>query len=278
MHLIIGYGKWAKGIIHIIFRFKLFKKIIVINSKKKFILHSKFRRKEIVNRDFKKIKIKSVHIATPYKTHFKILKQYIKIKKIILEKPLFENVNQLKIIKNKIFLIGNYIDLYNSELLKFLKKIKLDDKIIRINLIYGSSIKNISSRDFLIDWLEHPLAVLNYILMKKIKNKKYNLSFSLVKNNNKFYISSKFKNINVSIIICNSVKRIRKIKLCLDNKQYDLNLLKNREDLNKKKTNNIVFLYKHLNFNKNLFFQKYSFYKKIIEQRIKILNLVNEKN
>lgn len=278
MHLIIGYGKWAKKIINIIFRFRLFEKIIVINSKKKFIFYSKFRRKEIANRDFKKIKIKSVHIATPYKTHFKILKQYIKIKKIILEKPLLENINQLKIIKNKIFLIVNYIDLYNSELLKFLKKIKLNAKIIRINLVYGSPIKKINPRDFLTDWLEHPLAVLNYILMKKLTTKKYNLSFNLIKKNNKFNICTGFKNIKVNIIICYSVKRIRKIKLYLDKKQYDFNLLKNREDLKKKNQNNIVFLYKQLNINKKLLFQKYSFYQKITQQRIKILNLLNEKN
>ena len=142
-HIIIGYGAWAKKIINFLIKNKLFEKIIVVRQKKQFIIYPNY--KLINKKELKKIYSRNStgHICSDNKTHYKYFELFTKLKKkFIIEKPLINSKSDLKKIikiKNKKKILVNYIDLFNSNLIK-IKKIlnKNKKKIIKIQIIYTS--------------------------------------------------------------------------------------------------------------------------------------------
>ena len=125
-HLIVGFGKWSKKNLDYL-RNKKKLKNIVIKTRDKFIYPNL---KVLSKADNNKIvkKIDTIHICTPVESHFKYLKKFKHLKKVIVEKPIVKKKKEFKLIKKiykKRYFIVNYIDTFNPIINKaenFLKK------------------------------------------------------------------------------------------------------------------------------------------------------------
>ena len=213
---LVGYGKMGKIYIKEINKNKNFQIIEILRYK-----NFKNEANRIKN-FFNSKKINLFIITSPIKTHFKYLKYAYKAKKnIIVEKPLVENLSQLKklIEINKKFskkVMIHHNDVLNFEKLKIAKKINNNDNIKKIEMFYGKNEIINKYKDPFIDWLPHPLAIivnffdkikkfkiLNYsrTLKKKIVKEELRIVFDL--KNFKIFInfSNNFKNPQKKIII-----------------------------------------------------------------------------
>jgi hypothetical protein len=277
--LIIGKGKWASKIISHIKKKKLFEKIYIKTRKKLFSTQKKIK----ILPKYKKINI--VHICSPLPTHYKYVKKFCYHKKLIIEKPFLKNLREFsKIEKNFLFIkntyIVNYIDLYNP-LINYIKE-KIKKNITKIIFEYSNPNFYYKKKFSCIeDWLEHPLSVILFLFRKfesfKILKKKF------IRNKRKYLekieIHSNYRNILVIIRINLNDKITRKISFFKNNKLNFYVDLKNNKIM--KENNVIVYksqndslscLYKSAIIEKRTFYQSLSFYKKILIQRINIMD------
>jgi hypothetical protein len=142
---LIGFGKWGKTL------YKSIKKICKI----KYILKSKDNLNKVLKN------IQWAVVATPDRTHYKILKKLIDAKiNIFCEKPLALNHKSARRLidlakKSKIKIYVSDIENFKN------KKIKLTDK----NYIYRSKEKKVKNYDFLRKLFYHDI----YLLYPKLK-------------------------------------------------------------------------------------------------------------
>ena len=178
---LIGYGKMGKIYIKEINKNKNFKIIEILR-------HKNFKKEtNTIKKFFNSKKINLFIISSPIRTHFKYLKYAYKAKKnIIVEKPLVENLSQLKkLIKiNKNFpkkIMIHHNDVLNFEKLKIAKKINNNDNIKKVEMFYGKNEIINKYKDPFFDWLPHPLAIIINFFNRIKKYKILNYSRSLKK-------------------------------------------------------------------------------------------------
>lgn len=281
-YAIIGFGRWGKRVFFNKNLNKKFSKVFIRSKNKKAI--NNINNNIIYNiKDIRKHLscFDNAHICTPVLTHFKIAKFLIENKKnVIIEKPITNSL--LKIDKleklaneNHVKVIVNYNDIYDPGIL-LLKKIAKKRYIKKIKIYYSSQKPYLSKFDFVYDWLDHVLIILNFFKMLKsdLDLKKY----KLFNKNKKMFLSllfkNKLKNIEIEVNI-NNLKKERSIKLFFSNGKcvfYSnhknpgvLNYFNNKEKTVSKKIfrDNLYSLYS--------FFEKMNLNKKInlnIEKKI----------
>lgn len=278
--LIIGNGKWGKKVLNFLKKKNYFNKIIVKTRKKKFeflnypnLLTLKKKGNILYNN--------YLYICTPLNTHFNILKKHLNYKKILIEKPLFRHKDNYKyfykVFKEKKILV-NYIDLYNP----LLNKISFYKyKPIKIFINY-SSIKNCfkNKKDFLIDWLDHPLSIILFFF-KKFSIIKECFCRNIFVRNKKIQVLKIVYCINGIEIEININKKKRKVREIILVSKKNVNLkfdLLNQKILNNKfilfseKNNSLDnFFNMKKNNSKNYKFQNIIFHEKIYDEKIKII-------
>lgn len=279
-HLIIGHGEWAKKNINYLKNNKIFK-TLTIKTKKYFI--NSYDDSIINNSEIKKLlkKIDTLHICTPFRSHFGLLKKYNKFKKTIIEKPFVNNVNHLnklkKIYQNK-FLIVNYIDTFNPLLKKIIFLVSKGD-ISLINFNYSDPTRKYKYKNkFAIEWLDHPLSLILY-LFRNFPDFKifYNKSFKIGNQyKQKTIITYNFKEFIINIKLNCSQKKNRSIQIYKKKKVYKFDLVKNSYHINQKKkfqadNDSFDIFYQKLKQNKKDKIQNFNFHKKIILERNRIL-------
>jgi len=230
--LIIGYGKWGKKIIKNLINTKIYNDIFIKtrNSYYKYDFKLNDKKKFLEN---PKKKYDRVHIGVPTDQHYSVLKKYLNIKNLSIEKPLFNDLKYFKKI-NKKFIKVNYIDLYNP-ITKFIFKYIKEKKITSIHLNYCGKDYFKNQYFFLDEWLDHPLSLLlstyNPMQLKKIKTSKINK----IEKKNIFEALLKYKDINIKITIKSNLAKKRLVTLTTDTKDkitYDF--LRNKIFINKK--------------------------------------------
>lgn len=172
---VIGIGKWGKQLIRV---FNEFSNIKICANKKDFISQKFIKRKyphikttfdynEIL--DNKDIDI--IIIATPIKTHFEIAKKALeKGKKVFLEKPLSENLEQaeelIKLSQGNILFIG-HVFLYHP-CYKFLKELLFEDSIQEIEFTWNKV--GSFDEDLLLNLASQDIAIFNGLTKEFPKN------------------------------------------------------------------------------------------------------------
>ena len=238
---LIGYGKWGKVL------YKKLKDITYVSL----VLRKK-------NYSIKKIRdVDWVVIATPDTTHYKIVKDCIKIKKnVFCEKPLTKKFEQAK----KLYDLAkaNRVKLIVSDLSKYKKKIPFSP---HVNTFTRSKSfhedKNIITKryDFLYRFAYHDIGyIYNSVKNKRLKlikiicSKKI-LKFYLEFSNIKFYFSYDtinkkrfYRFNNLSLYQKNDILKkmlndfIVKKKLLIDNEKKSIYIIKILEKIKKKMT------------------------------------------
>ena len=278
-HLIIGFGKWAKKNLDYLVNKDYFDQIYIKNRS----IYKNYNSNKIIKKKELEIilkKIKSVHICTPIKNHFYYLKKFFFLKKIIIEKPIFNQIEQFKILSKKRkdqYFVVNYIDLFNPLINKIKKHIK-DKKFKKIILNYSSQTKFFKpSYDFANEWLDHPLSFVLYIFNKFPKSKvvldnvikkKKLISRSIQIN----YFLKKYEiiiKLNCSKTIQRNIQIIDEDGIHLFDLKKNI-IYKNKKNIFKSKTTSFDNLYNSL-FNKRYYsFQNTSFHKKIFLEKRKL--------
>jgi len=223
---LIGTGKWGK-----ILEEKLKK-----NSNLIFSANSKFNY-------LKKIKkVNWVFVATPDKTHYKIVKKLLFLRKnVFCEKPLTLNYKKSKFLfdlakKQKVYLYVDDIQMYHHKKINFLKK----NLIIRKKLGQGKAI------DLLYRFAYHDFYYLSRFIKNKkiksinIKDKKFDLKFDIIFNTNDvckfdYSLRSKIKihkinNINLITkkdLLTKMIKKVLNYNVDF-NKNMEISLLSNK--------------------------------------------------
>ena len=228
---LIGRGKMSKNFQKEIKKSKKFNLVKIISRR------DIIGNKQNIKKFFESDKYNLVIIASPVKSHFKYLSLAIKNKKdIIVEKPLVENLNELRKIKvlnrnykQKIMIHHN--DILNFEKFKILKN--NHKKLKKVEMFYGKKeIINSYKKPFF-DWLPHPLALM-------VKYFGYPKKFNIIKFLRKkrgtkvledLKIEFLFNNLKIFIFFSNFLKkRKKKIFISKNNKKeiYDGYKKKNR--------------------------------------------------
>ena len=228
---LIGRGKMSKNFQKEIKKSKKFNLVKIISRR------DIIGNKQNIKKFFESDKYNLVIIASPVKSHFKYLSLAIKNKKdIIVEKPLVENLNELRKIKvlnrnykQKIMIHHN--DILNFEKFKILKN--NHKKLKKVEMFYGKKeIINSYKKPFF-DWLPHPLALM-------VKYFGYPKKFNIIKFLRKkrgtkvledLKIEFLFNNLKIFIFFSNFLKkRTKKIFISKNNKKeiYDGYKKKNR--------------------------------------------------
>jgi len=230
--LIIGYGKWGKKIIKNLINTKIYNDIFIKTRNSYYKYDFKLNNKKKFLENPKK-KYDRVHICVPTDQHYSVLKKYLNIKNLSIEKPLFNDLKYFKKI-NKKFIKVNYIDLYNP-ITKFIFKYIKEKKITSIHLNYCGKDYFKNQYFFLDEWLDHPLSLLlstyNPMQLKKIKTSKINK----IEKKNIFEALLKCKDINIKITIKSNLAKKRLVTLTTETKDkitYDF--LRNKIFINKK--------------------------------------------
>ena len=156
---LIGYGKMGKIYAKEINKRKEYKIIDILRQK------NISENPRIVKKIFKSKKINLIIISSPINTHFKYLQLAYRLRKnIIIEKPLIENIHQLKKLiqlnknyKKRVMIHHN--DVLNFEKIKFMNSFKKLQKINKIEMYYGKKEITNSYKKPFFDWLPHPLSV-----------------------------------------------------------------------------------------------------------------------
>ena len=280
-HLIIGFGQWSKKIINFLQKKNLYSKIYV---KKRQYYFQYGKKEKITDKNFSKIKknIDSIHICTPLDSHYNYLKKNIKIRKIIVEKPFLESVNQINKIQNinlnNNLIIVNYTYLFYP-FINNLKK-NLTSKENKKIIINFSKKNNFYRRknDCLNDWLDHPLSIILYSFKSFSKFKIVEKTFIKKKKGTyeKLILNYYYDKLIVQIRI-NNLRINKKNILIYGNAKktiYDFktnSVLMGKKKIIKYKKTSFEHLYFTLKNHKRLSFQNYNFHKLIVKERKKIL-------
>jgi hypothetical protein len=220
-YAIIGFGRWGKKVFFNKILNKRFS-IIFTRSKNRNIPKN-IKRVYTTNSiaDIKKYLhfFDSAHICTPCESHFRIAKFLIENKKnVIIEKPITNSLSKINILEklannHNVKVIVNYNDIYDPGIL-LLKNLRNKNSIKKIKISYSSQKKYLSKYDFIYDWLDHVLIIINFFKMLN-----YDLNFKEYKFSNKnkkmsFFLlfECKLKNFEIEVAIGNS-KKIRRVKL-----------------------------------------------------------------
>ena len=283
-HLIIGFGKWSKKIIHFLEKKKIFNKIYVKNRTNYFEYSKNFKYQKISLNKIKK-DINSIHICTPLKSHYFYLKKFINIQKIIVEKPFLQSIDQInnieKLITKKKLIYVNYTYLFNSFFIFLKKKIK-NSGIYEITINFSQKNNFYKKKyDCLKDWLDHPLSIIlflfdNFCYFKVIKK-------NFVKKHGyyeKIVLHYYFKNILVKVKINKSNINKKNIVIKSLNQitfDFDKNIIiNNNRKITKQKYTSFDLLYLYLKNNKRLNYQNFNFHKKVLIEKDKILTQIKK--
>jgi hypothetical protein len=271
--LIIGNGKWGNKVLAFIIKNKLFDLIYVKSREKNFLFKNKIKTEIKYLPDLNTISV--VHICTPLSTHYRYVKKFLGHDNLIIEKPFLKNLNQFSKIKKKFNILGtprvvvNYIDLYNP-IINLIKK-KFKNNFSKIVFEYSNP-KSFFEKKYLCteDWLEHPLSLILLLFRKFTKFEIITKDFVYKKKNflEKIKIQYLFKKKRAIIEINLKNRKKRGIYLFKENKLIFFADLKSY----KTKNDSLFYLYNSLLSKNKLFYQSLDFYKKILVQRINILN------
>lgn len=144
---LIGKGKWGS--------------ILEKNLKKKYIVKTFSSRDNLKTKNFEKFEF--IIIATPNKTHYQLVKFFLKKNKnVFCEKPLCLKYNKAKELislskKNKVKLFINDIEIYKK------KKLRLN----KSNFIVRGKKKSYSTKEVLYAWMYHDIYLLERWISKK---------------------------------------------------------------------------------------------------------------
>lgn len=271
--LIIGDGKWGNKVLGFILKNKLFDLIYVKSRKKTFLFKKKIKTEIKYLPNLNTISV--VHICTPLSTHYRYVKKFLGHDNLIIEKPFLKNLKQFSKIKKKINILGtsrvvvNYIDLYNP-IINLIKK-KFKNNFSKIVFEYSNP-KSFFEKKYSCaeDWLEHPLSLILLLFKKFTKFQIITKDFVYKKKKflEKIKIQYLFNKKKAIIEINLKNKKKRGIYLFNENKLIffaDLKSFKTKND-------SFFYLYNSLLSKNKLFYQSLDFYKKILVQRINILN------
>jgi hypothetical protein len=224
-YAIIGFGRWGKKVF---FNKILNKKFSIVFTRSKNRNISKNIKKIYTTNSITDIKkylyfFDSAHICTPYDSHFRIAKFLIENKKnVIIEKPItnsLSKINKLEKLANNhnVKVIVNYNDIYDPGIL-LLKNFQKKNSIKKIKISYSSQKKYLTKFDFIYDWLDHVLIIINFFKMLNydLNFKEYKFSSKNKKMSFFLLFESKLKNFEIEVAIGNS-KKIRQVKLIFFN-------------------------------------------------------------
>lgn len=222
--IIFGGGRWAHEICKEAIKFKNLTKIVIVtnnkDAKSKFDILNKriiFCRYFSSNILMKKSKF---IICNNVLDHFKVLKKIIELKNdILIEKPLFNNIKHLKILKSKkniffsrIFAFDYYLNLFSNRINKnTISKVNIDWYDSKNEKRYNQIKKHDLKIKYNLDVFSHLMNLVEIITKKKIqkiddykvkKDKKDESVFSIECNKTLF----EFK---ISRIKKNRIRRIR---------------------------------------------------------------------
>lgn len=230
---LIGKGNWGS-------RLKL---KLIRNADLKFVCGKQKNYQEII----KKNKIDWVFIATPNKTHFKIVKNCLKNNiNVFCEKPLCHSANKAKKLfdiakkKNLKLHVSDLYNFYNKKV----KKLNFNNTVFRSKYVKGND------NEFFSRFMYHDISIL-YELLKKIKIKSCTLKQE--KKKKLFRLIIEFNNKKEIIFIYNLNSHIKKHiinnKIIASKKDYlnkmVINVLNNKYDIsqNNKKA---LFIIKYI--------------------------------
>ena len=289
--IIVGGGRWARIILNeILENFPNINKIYIVTKNSEFLLNfSKTKKKKLFLKkslNFKEIsKINFAIVANKNRDHFLTTNKLLKKKiKILVEKPLVENINhfyQLKnnSNKNQIFVSSPF---FFSYYFYYIKKNFLKEANYQVNIEWHDQINEVRNgikkkHDFGINYLNdtiyHLFGILkcffgrnNVQFIKKINHKNKGKIFLKISDNNIFLNCSRLKNNN----------RIRKISFQSKKNFYEINfsddnnIILNSNGKNKKIKFN--FCQKTLKYQLYFFFNHKKFSKYYIFNELKNLN------
>jgi hypothetical protein len=278
-HLIIGFGKWSKKNLDYLKNKKKLKNII-IKTRDKFIYPDLKVLSEVDNNKIIK-NIDTMHICTPVESHFKYLKKFKHLKKVIVEKPIVKKKTEFNLIKNiykKRFFIVNYIDTFSPIINKaesFLKK----NKFNKIVLNYSKK-KNFYKKkyDFANEWLDHPLSLILLFFKKfgKLEIKKHKVNKKGKLYNQTIIIKYKYLKFEIIVNLNNSNNIQRNIQF-FNNKNiytfhfYKNSIYKNNLKIFQSKLNSFDIFYKMIKTNKKNPLQNFNTHEKIFLEKEKII-------
>ena len=278
-HLIVGFGKWSKKNLDYLRNKKKLKNII-IKTRNKFIYPNLKPLSKLDNNKIIK-NIETIHICTPVESHFKYLKKFKHLKKVIVEKPIVKNKTELNLIKKiykKRFFLVNYIDTFNPIINKaesFLKKNKFNKKVFNY-----SKRENFYKKkyDFANEWLDHPLSL---ILLFFKKFGKLEITRHKINKKGKLYnqtIVIKYIYLKFEIILnLNNSNNIQRNIQFFNNKNiytfhfYKNSIYKNNLKVFQSKLNSFDIFYKMIKANKKNLFQNFNTHEKIFFEKEKII-------
>ncbi len=273
--LIIGYGKWGKKIVKNLINAKVYNEIYIKTKNAYYQCDFRLIKKK-TSIDIPLKKYDRVHICVPTNQHYSVLQNYINIKNLSIEKPLFNQLKFFKKLKKKTIKV-NYTDLYNPITKFFFKNVK-EEKITTINLDYCGKYFFHDQYIFLDEWLDHPLSLLfcifNKIQLKKIKTFK----IDRVKKLNIFEAILKYNNLNIKISLKTNLVKKRLITLITKTNEkiiYDFSknkIFKNKKLFYKANTTSIENFFKLRNKrSEKIQIESLNFHKKIFKFKRKIL-------
>ena len=284
-HLIIGYGKWSKKNLKYLKNKNFFDEII-IKKRNKYFFYSKKRKITNLKKNGTLNNIKSIHICTPFKSHFSHLKKFNFFEKTVIEKPFVQKISQLKTIKNlynnKYFLV-NYIDVFNP-LIPKLKKLLNKKNFNQIIINYSKKNKFYNNKyEFASEWLDHPLSLILLLFKKfpKMTVKQHKIIKKDNRYNQKIIVNYNFKNFNLLIKLNCSNKVERNLQVFNDKKItifhfYRNSIYKNSKKIHQSKLNSFDNFYNTLLKKEKNSTQNFNFHKKIILERNKILKNIKK--
>lgn len=282
-HLIVGNGKWGNKVLNFLKKKKKYR--VIVKTRFKYIDFK--TNKRISFNSINKNNIKSIHICSPVNTHYFYLKKFSYVNKILVEKPFLKNFSQLNKIKKllkKKYLLVDYIDTFNPILTKAKKAIKKErSKKIIFNY---SNIKKFYQKkfEFSYEWLDHPLSLILY-LFKKFPKFVVEKTI-IVKKKNSFHekviIKYLFKDLEVFIKLNCSKKIKREIKMYHGKYTkkfllYENKIYKNRTKVYQTKLTSFDNLYNCLDKRKKLNYQNFSFHEIIMREKQNVIKELRNK-
>ncbi|MBF96723.1 MAG: scyllo-inositol 2-dehydrogenase (NAD(+)) [Alphaproteobacteria bacterium MarineAlpha9_Bin4] len=176
---LIGCGYWGKNLARDFNSFGVLKTVSDINSKAKNQI-MKISKSILFTDNYKEIledkDITSVAIATPAKSHYKLVQESLIAKKnVFVEKPLCLNYNNGKILvslakKNKVKLMVGHLMLYHPAFIKMKESIK-KGKVGKIRYIYSNRLalgKLRREEDVLWSFAPHDISMIMELINEKL--------------------------------------------------------------------------------------------------------------
>ena len=244
--IIFGSGRWAFEICKEAIRFTYLSKIILITNNKEAKLKFAIFKKKIsfckyLSSDVIKKKSKII-ICNSAENHFKVLKKIINLKNdILIEKPLFDNIKYLKILKfkkniffSRVFAFDYYLNSFSNRINKsILSKVNIEWYDTKNEKRYNQIKRHDLKIKYNLDVFSHLMNLIEIITKKKIRK----IDKYIVKkdSNNESIFSIKFNKILFGIKISRiKKKRKRSIKVQdLDNNIHEINFSNDNMSLKK---------------------------------------------